>query len=190
MKSVQIRSFSGPYFPIFSPNAEKHGPEKAPYLDTFHAVHKAPLSSFLLSMFNGENLPVPPTLHVSLMFDQKHVDYVRIVDQGFWLFVKMKLRFLIKQLMNLLQSLESPALTISQSYNSFVHAVKIFCGPPCLPFIILIASLQLFKASKYRNIFTSSLASPLVYLMKRVKHFLGSSTFVSTTSFDVDIKYF
>ena len=40
VKSVQIRSFSGPYFPIsvFSPNTGKYGPEKTPYLDTFHAV--------------------------------------------------------------------------------------------------------------------------------------------------------
>ena len=40
--------FSGPYFPavglnkersgVFSPNARKYGPEKAPYLDNFHAV--------------------------------------------------------------------------------------------------------------------------------------------------------
>ena len=43
--------FSGPYFPafalnrrdadylsVFSPNAGKYGPEKAPYLDTFHAM--------------------------------------------------------------------------------------------------------------------------------------------------------
>ena len=40
--------FSGPYFPvfglttpylsIFSPNTGKYGPEKTPYLDTFHAV--------------------------------------------------------------------------------------------------------------------------------------------------------
>ena len=28
--------FSGPYFPVFSPNAGKYRPEKAPYLDTFH----------------------------------------------------------------------------------------------------------------------------------------------------------
>ena len=31
VKSVQIWSFSGPYFPVF-------GREKTPYLDTFHAV--------------------------------------------------------------------------------------------------------------------------------------------------------
>ena len=31
--------FSGPYFPVFSPNTEKYGPEKTSYLDTFHAVN-------------------------------------------------------------------------------------------------------------------------------------------------------
>ena len=30
--------FSGLYFPIFGPNTGKYGPQKAPYLDTFHAV--------------------------------------------------------------------------------------------------------------------------------------------------------
>ena len=38
MKSVQVPSFFGPYFPVFSPNTGKYGPEKTPYLDTFHAV--------------------------------------------------------------------------------------------------------------------------------------------------------
>ena len=33
VKSVQIRSF-----PVFSPNTGKNGPEKTPYLDTFHAM--------------------------------------------------------------------------------------------------------------------------------------------------------
>ena len=32
--------FSGPYFPVFSPNTGKYGPEKTAYLDTFHAVCK------------------------------------------------------------------------------------------------------------------------------------------------------
>ena len=31
--------FSGLYFPVFSPNTGKYGPEKYPYLDTFHAVY-------------------------------------------------------------------------------------------------------------------------------------------------------
>ena len=30
--------FSGPYFPIFSPNTGKYGPGRTPYLATFHAV--------------------------------------------------------------------------------------------------------------------------------------------------------
>ena len=32
--------FSGPYFPVFSPNTGKYGPEKTPYLDTFRVVEK------------------------------------------------------------------------------------------------------------------------------------------------------
>ena len=35
MKTVQIRSF---FWFVFSPNAEKYGLEKTPYLDTFHVV--------------------------------------------------------------------------------------------------------------------------------------------------------
>ena len=31
-------AFSGPYFPVLSSNTGKYRPEKAPYLDTFHAV--------------------------------------------------------------------------------------------------------------------------------------------------------
>ena len=30
--------FSGPYFPVFSPNAGKYRSENTPYLDAFHAV--------------------------------------------------------------------------------------------------------------------------------------------------------
>ena len=40
--------FSGPYFPVFSPNTGtgKYGPEKPPYLDTFHAVRKSDFSVY------------------------------------------------------------------------------------------------------------------------------------------------
>ena len=39
VKSVQNSEFFlGPYFPAFGLNTEKYGPEKYPYLDTFHAV--------------------------------------------------------------------------------------------------------------------------------------------------------
>ena len=37
-KVYKYRAFSVPYFPVFSPNIGKYGPEKTPYLDTFHAV--------------------------------------------------------------------------------------------------------------------------------------------------------
>ena len=30
--------FSGPHFPVFGLNIGKYGPEKIPYLDTFHTV--------------------------------------------------------------------------------------------------------------------------------------------------------
>ena len=52
VKIVKIRSFSGPYFPIFrlstkrykDPNAGKYGPEKTPYLDLFHTVSFSKMS--------------------------------------------------------------------------------------------------------------------------------------------------
>ena len=30
--------FSGPHFPVFGLDTGKYGPEKPPYMDTFHAV--------------------------------------------------------------------------------------------------------------------------------------------------------
>ena len=38
-KVSKYGDFSGPYFPLFGLNAGKYGPEKTPYLDTFHAVN-------------------------------------------------------------------------------------------------------------------------------------------------------
>ena len=37
-KESKYGVFSGPYFPIFGLNTEKYGPEKTPYLDTFHGA--------------------------------------------------------------------------------------------------------------------------------------------------------
>ena len=37
-KVSKYRVFSGPHFPVFSPNTGKYGSEKTPYLDTFQAV--------------------------------------------------------------------------------------------------------------------------------------------------------
>ena len=47
-------TFPGWYFPLFSPNAEKYGPEKTPYLDTFHTVC---VLTFVLQL-NGSFLPI------------------------------------------------------------------------------------------------------------------------------------
>ena len=41
-KVSKCRVFSGPYFPVFSPNTRKCGWEKTLYLDTFHAVWTLP----------------------------------------------------------------------------------------------------------------------------------------------------
>ena len=37
-KCTNTEFFSGPYFPVFSPNAKKYGSEKTPYFDTFYTV--------------------------------------------------------------------------------------------------------------------------------------------------------
>ena len=37
-KMSKYGDFGGPHFPVFSPNKGKYRPEKAPHLDTFHAV--------------------------------------------------------------------------------------------------------------------------------------------------------
>ena len=42
--------FSGPYFPVFSPNTGKYGPEKTPYLDTFHAVNRLSIQKPIFSL--------------------------------------------------------------------------------------------------------------------------------------------
>ena len=42
--------FSGPYFPAFTPNTWKYGPEKTPYLDTFHTVFFATKSISMLHL--------------------------------------------------------------------------------------------------------------------------------------------
>ena len=47
MKSVQIRSF---FWFVFSPNVEKYGLEKTPYLDAFYTMIIQPLIQEVLLM--------------------------------------------------------------------------------------------------------------------------------------------
>ena len=49
MESVQIWSFSGPYFLVFCANTGKYEPEKTPYLDTFQAVRHSLIQRRLCS---------------------------------------------------------------------------------------------------------------------------------------------
>ena len=39
-KELKYGVIFGPYFPVFGLDAGKYGPEKTPYLNTFHAVDK------------------------------------------------------------------------------------------------------------------------------------------------------
>ena len=52
VKNVQIWSFSGPHFPVFSQNTGKYWPEKSPHLHTFHAV----ITAFFLGSFTTAGL--------------------------------------------------------------------------------------------------------------------------------------
>ena len=49
---------SGSYFPVFSPNTGKYGPEITPYLDTFHAVLEITNN---LNIRNGEHALIVQT---------------------------------------------------------------------------------------------------------------------------------
>ena len=79
--------FSGRYFPVFSPNIGKYGPEKSPYLDTFHAVYV----SFACN----------PTLEVRDVFLDVSKAFGRVLHERFiyktkWMAVKGDLLTLIE----------------------------------------------------------------------------------------------
>ena len=40
--------FSGPYFPVFRLNTGNYGPQKTPYLDTFHALNRKVIGLLML----------------------------------------------------------------------------------------------------------------------------------------------
>ena len=66
--------FSGPYFPVFglnteryylsvfSPNAAEYGPEKTPYLNTFHAAHLLGIRNPTLSLGSRWLFRVPSNI--------------------------------------------------------------------------------------------------------------------------------
>ena len=62
----EYRVFSGPYFPVFSPNTAKYGTEKSPYSDTFYAVfvsiHQSGIYHLLTDKYIG-NVILKPFCH-------------------------------------------------------------------------------------------------------------------------------
>ena len=84
------RVFSGPYFPAFGLNTGKHGPQKTPYLDTFHAVlGLCNPRVFLLNYF---------FLKVTIRWKQKYYEKVTMYF-CFYLYLRLsKFYFVVKEL--------------------------------------------------------------------------------------------
>ena len=76
MKSFQIRSFSGPYFPVFNPNPGKYGPEKTPCLDIFRSLITIVLLLFLFYLLQ---------VGYSLIVCSYHVTYAFQSESTLWL---------------------------------------------------------------------------------------------------------
>ena len=55
----KYRVFSGPYFPVVSPNTRKYEPEKTPYLDPFHPV------SFIVRNFSNIEIEINENLNIN-----------------------------------------------------------------------------------------------------------------------------
>ena len=58
-KVPKYRVISGPYFPVFSLNTEKYGPEITPYPGTFHAVYERKVKSTFMIYADFECILVP-----------------------------------------------------------------------------------------------------------------------------------
>ena len=63
--------FSGPYFPVFSPNTGKYVPEKTPCLDTFHIVENYGLVTFTKEIHNGKVLDLLSEIFEISRFPEK-----------------------------------------------------------------------------------------------------------------------
>ena len=72
--------FSGQHFLVFSPNTEKCGPEKIPYLDIFHAV------LLLLSMSQSSAKSKPKNTHTSTCFHIYELRQIKILLKVWLLF--------------------------------------------------------------------------------------------------------
>ena len=76
-KVSKYGDFPGLYFPVFSPNAGKHGPEKSPYLDTFHAVNAIGISLTLIKNSKGPIIGPCGTPHIMLETSENSPNFHR-----------------------------------------------------------------------------------------------------------------
>ena len=91
MKVSKYGVISGPYFPVFSSNTEKQGPEINPYLDIFHAMRftkktywrmqtnlnrkKKPLTGIINKL---TIIPMPDNKQVNTTIPKEHKDDTRV----------------------------------------------------------------------------------------------------------------
>ena len=79
MKSVQIWSF---FWSAFSRIRTEYGPEKTPYLDTFHAVEMTDRKTdprVIPEKTDPRLIPRSALLTISKTFARTHLDYVHII---------------------------------------------------------------------------------------------------------------
>ena len=84
-KCSKYGDFSFPYFPLLGLNTGKYGPEKSPYLATFHAVLPYHLTSYLESAKKQLSIPMESTMSLrfinvaNIFFWCRYIDSIRII---------------------------------------------------------------------------------------------------------------
>ena len=118
VKSVGIRSFSGPYFPAFGLNMERYGvsvhiqaecwkiwTRKSPNTDSFHAVNFY-LKKFFYNQLFCQNKFKFPTNYLFLRNSFKQIEITRVIFSNFDLYSRKRmsviscLKLLVKNLVD------------------------------------------------------------------------------------------
>ena len=92
-KLPKYRAFSGPYFSVFGLNTGKYGPEKTPYLDTFHAaiIHFYGISLLLSKVKDSLRIPsCTPLLYCYISHVQVICNKREITFAIWWNSINMK----------------------------------------------------------------------------------------------------
>ena len=91
MKESRYGDFSGSYFPVFSSNTGKCGPEKTPHLDSFHVavlrnmvllkyIHSWPNTEIYASKSNLTNITISSKITSSMLLYQSDSEFSRRKD--------------------------------------------------------------------------------------------------------------